>query len=200
MSELIGKPVPHFECTALMPDFSFKTITNEDYKGKYLVIMFYPMDYTFVCPTEIIRHSEAADAFRKENAEIVVVSTDSEYVHFSWASTPKAEGGLGSLKIPMLSDRSLKMSKAFKCLIEDEGVALRATYIINTEGVVVSATINNLPVGRNADETLRLVQAFRYVDEHDGEGVPCGWQPGEKTIKTDPEGKLEWFLDEEDEE
>ncbi|GKT15401.1 Peroxiredoxin, AhpC-type like protein [Aduncisulcus paluster] len=196
MSHLIGKPAPRFECPALMPDFSFKTLTNDDYKGKYLVIMFYPMDYTFVCPTEIIRHSEAVESFKKEGAEIVVASTDSEYVHLSWAATPKKQGGLGAMKMPMLADRNLKMSKAFGCLIEEEGVALRATYIINREGIIVSATINNLPVGRNADETLRLIQAFKYVDEHDGEGIPCGWTPGEKTIKTDPEGKLEWFQDE----
>ncbi|GKT36981.1 Peroxiredoxin, AhpC-type like protein [Aduncisulcus paluster] len=151
------------------------------------------MDYTFVCPTEIIRHSEAVEQFRKEGAEIVVVSTDSEYAHLSWASTPRMKGGLGSLKMPMLSDKNLRMSKAFGCLLEEEGVDLRATYIINPDEVVVSATINNLPVGRNVDETLRLLQAFRYVDTHQGEAIPCGWTPGSRTIKTDPVGKLEWF-------
>jgi len=187
-------PSPKFSADAVV-NGEFKTISLEDYKGKYLVIFFYPLDFTFVCPTEIIAFSDRSDEFRKYNCEILAVSVDSKYTHLAWTNTPRSEGGLGTMKIPLVSDITKQISKDYGVLLEDgpdAGVSLRGLFIINQHGVIRHISINDLPVGRNVDEVLRLVQAFLYTDEH-GEVCPSGWKPGDLTMVDDPLKSKEYF-------
>merc|ERR1711875_163453 len=170
----------------------FKEVSLEDYKGKYVVLFFYPLDFTFVCPTEIIAFSDRAEEFRKVNCELIACSTDSHFSHFAWVNTPRKQGGLGEMQIPLLADKSMEISKAYGVLKEDEGLAFRGLFIIDGNGTLRQITINDLPVGRDVDETLRLVQAFQFTDKH-GEVCPAGWKPGKATMKPDPKGSQEYF-------
>ena len=177
------------------PEFSGKAVVNgtvkdinlSDYRGQYVVLLFYPADFTFVCPTEIIAFSDRAEEFKKEGCEIIAISTDSEFSHLAWINTPREEGGLGKMNIPLLSDRTQTISTKYGVLKADEGVAFRGMFIINEQGVLRQITINDLPVGRDVDETLRLLQAFKFTDEH-GEVCPAGWRKGKTTMKPTKEG------------
>ncbi|RUS75706.1 hypothetical protein EGW08_016521 [Elysia chlorotica] len=180
----IAKPAPSFEANAVV-DSDFKTVKLADYRGRYLVLFFYPLDFTFVCPTEIIAFSDRVEEFRAINCEVIACSTDSVYSHLAWVNTPRKQGGLGAMNIPLLADKTMEISKKYGCLKEDEGVAFRGLYIIDDKGTLRQATINDLPVGRSVDETLRLVQAFQFTDKH-GEVCPAGWRPGKETVKPDP--------------
>lgn len=188
----IGKPAPDFTATAVMPDGQFKDIKLSDYKGKYVVFFFYPLDFTFVCPTEIIAYSDRADEFKKINCEIIGASVDSHFCHLAWINTPKKQGGLGTMKIPLVSDTKRVIAKDYGVLKEDEGIAYRGLFIIDEKGILRQITINDLPVGRSVDETLRLVQAFQFTDKH-GEVCPAGWKPGSDTIKPDVQKSKEYF-------
>lgn len=184
---LVRKPAPNFEGTSWY-NGDFVTTKLSDYKGKYLVLFFYPIDFTFVCPTEIIAFSNKAKEFREIGAEVVAASIDSKFSHMEYSLKPRKEGGLGTLDIPLLSDITKKIALDYGCLVEegeDAGVAFRATYIIDPKGIVRHISVNDLPVGRNPDEYLRLVKAFQYTDVH-GEVCPANWQPGEKTMIPDP--------------
>jgi len=192
MSEtFIGKPAPDFKGTAVV-DGEFKDIALKDYKGKYLVLFFYPLDFTFVCPTEIIAFSDRAEEFRKIGCEVVAASTDSHFSHLAWINTPRKQGGLGSMKIPLLADKTCDIAKRYGVLKEDEGIAFRGLFIIDHNQNLRQITINDLPVGRSVDETLRLIQAFKFTDEF-GEVCPAGWKPGAETMKADPKQSLEYF-------
>jgi len=192
MSEtFIGKPAPDFKGTAVV-DGEFKDIALKDYKGKYLVLFFYPLDFTFVCPTEIIAFSDRAEEFRKIGCEVVAASTDSHFSHLAWINTPRKQGGLGSMKIPLLADKTCDIAKRYGVLKEDEGIAFRGLFIIDHSQNLRQITINDLPVGRSVDETLRLIQAFKFTDEF-GEVCPAGWKPGAETMKADPKQSLEYF-------
>ncbi|POI30995.1 hypothetical protein CIB84_005254, partial [Bambusicola thoracicus] len=162
----IGKPAPEFTATAVMPDGQFKDIKLSDYRGKYVVFFFYPLDFTFVCPTEIIAYSDRADEFKKINCEIIGASVDSHFCHLAWINTPKKQGGLGTMKIPLVSDTKRVIARDYGVLKEDEGIAYRGLFIIDEKGILRQITINDLPVGRSVDETLRLVQAFQFTDKH----------------------------------
>ncbi|XP_054715639.1 peroxiredoxin 1-like [Uloborus diversus] len=187
----LTKPAPDFEGTAVV-NGQFKTVKLADYKGKYVVLFFYPLDFTFVCPTEIIAFSERADEFRKINCEVIACSTDSHFSHLAWINTPRKEGGLGKMNIPLLADKNCKISKDYGVYKEDAGLTFRGLFIIDGDGKLRQITINDLPVGRSVDETLRLVQAFQFTDKH-GEVCPAGWKPGDATMKPDPEGSKEYF-------
>ncbi|KAK4011913.1 uncharacterized protein LOC116921897 isoform X2 [Daphnia magna] len=187
----LQKPAPVFKGTAVV-DGQFKEISLEDYKGKYVILFFYPLDFTFVCPTEIIAFSDRAEEFRKINCELVACSTDSHFCHLAWVNTPRKQGGLGSLNIPLLADKSAAISKSYGVYKEDEGLTFRGLFIIDEEQRLRQVTINDLPVGRSVDETLRLVQAFQFTDKH-GEVCPAGWTPGKKSMKADPAGSKEYF-------
>ncbi|XP_009466429.1 PREDICTED: peroxiredoxin-1 isoform X1 [Nipponia nippon] len=199
-SAFIGKPAPDFTATAVMPDGQFKDIKLSDYKGKYVVFFFYPLDFTFVCPTEIIAYSDRADEFKKINCEVIGASVDSHFCHLAWINTPKKQGGLGTMKIPLISDTKRVIAKEYGVLKEDEGIAYRGLFIIDEKGILRQITINDLPVGRSVDETLRLVQAFQFTDKH-GEDLniliisvcPAGWKPGSDTIKPDVQKSKEYF-------
>jgi alkyl hydroperoxide reductase subunit AhpC len=188
----VTKPAPNFEATAVAPNGEFVDIKLSDYKGKYLVLFFYPLDFTFVCPTEITAFSDRVDEFRSIGCEVVCASVDSQFTHLAWTEKSRKEGGLGQMKIPMISDITKQISKDYGILLEDAGVSLRGLFIIDGKGILRQATVNDLPVGRSVDETLRLVQAFQFTDEH-GEVCPAGWKPGAATMKPDPVGSKEYF-------
>jgi len=164
----------------------------EDFKGKYLVLFFYPLDFTFVCPSEILAFNDRVDDFRRVNTEVIAVSVDSKFTHLAWINTPRKEGGLGPLKIPLLSDLTHKVSRDYGVLIEEAGHTNRGLFIINEKGVIRQITINDPPVGRNVEEALRLVNAFQYTDKH-GEVCPVNWTPGGATMIPDPVKSKEYF-------
>lgn len=182
---------PSFSGTAVV-NGEFKQISLTDYKGKYLVLFFYPLDFTFVCPTEIIAFSERVEEFRKIGCEVVACSTDSHFSHLAWINTPRKQGGLGELKIPLLADKNTEISRAYGVLKEDAGITFRGLFIIDKKGNLRQITVNDLPVGRSVDETLRLVQAFQFTDEH-GEVCPAGWKPGSATMKANPKESKAYF-------
>merc|ERR1719261_181209 len=181
---------PKFKGTAVV-NGQFKEISLDDYKGKWLVLFFYPLDFTFVCPTEIIAFSEAAAQFEAINTKVVACSVDSKFSHLAWIKKSRKEGGLGPMNIPVMEDTSHKIVNSYGVLMED-GVALRGLFIIDPTGTLRQITINDLPVGRNVDEVLRLVQAFQFHEEH-GDVCPANWTPGAVTMKADPAGSLEYF-------
>ncbi|XP_074656939.1 peroxiredoxin-2-like [Tubulanus polymorphus] len=187
----ISAPAPEWKGTAVM-DGAFKEMQLSDFKGKYLVFFFYPLDFTFVCPTEIIAFSDRIAEFHKINAEVVAASVDSQFTHLAWINTPRAQGGLGKMNIPLLSDLTHKISEDYGVYLENAGHTLRGLFIIDDKGILRQITINDLPVGRSVDETLRLVQAFQYTDTH-GEVCPVGWKPGSDTIIPNPADKIKYF-------
>jgi alkyl hydroperoxide reductase subunit AhpC len=191
------RKVPAFKAQALMPDGEFAEMTAESLKGTYTVLFWYPLDHTFVCPTEIIAFSDRIKEFEALRCKVVAASVDSHFSHLAWTQVPRNKGGLGKMAIPILSDLSRKLSADLGCLITDPedgdcGVTFRATYIIAPDGTIRSVQVNDLPVGRSVDETLRLVQAFQYSDKH-GEVCPAGWKPGSATIKPSPQASQEYF-------
>ncbi|NXK61373.1 PRDX4 protein, partial [Sylvietta virens] len=158
-------PAPYWEGTAVI-NGEFKELKLTDYEGKYLVFFFYPLDFTFVCPTEIIAFSDRIEEFRAINTEVVACSVDSKFTHLAWINTPRKQGGLGPMKIPLLSDLTHQISKDYGVYLEDQGHTLRGLFIIDNKRILRQITMNDLPVGRSVDETLRLVQAFQYTDKH----------------------------------
>lgn len=188
---MISKPAPQWEATAVV-DGQFKDLKLSDYKGKYLVFFFYPLDFTFVCPTEILAFNDRVAEFRDINAEVVACSVDSHFTHLAWTKTPRTEGGLGNLNIPLVSDITKQISQDYGVYLEDQGISLRGLFIIDDKGILRQMTLNDLPVGRSVDETLRLVQAFQFTDQH-GEVCPAGWTPGSATIIPDPKESLKYF-------
>lgn len=189
MPTLVGSPAPDFRLDAVH-NGQFKTISLDDLKGKWSIVFFYPLDFTFVCPTEILAFSDRLKEFHDAGAEVYGVSVDSKFTHLAWTNTPRDSGGIQGLKYPLLADLNKKMALDYGVL--KDGVALRGLFIIDPDGVVQQATINNLAVGRSVDETLRLLKAFQFVREH-GEVCPANWQPGADSMKPDPTGSKEWF-------
>ena len=187
---LVTKKAPEFKETAVL-NREFVDVSLEDYKGKWLVLFFYPLDFTFVCPTEITALSDAIDEFKKRNCEVVGVSTDSKFSHLAWINTPREDGGLGDIAYPLIADFTKKISDDYGVLLEP-GMALRGTFIIDPEGNVQYELIHDLGIGRNVTEILRNVDALQFVAKH-GEVCPAGWTPGEDTMKPDPEGSKEYF-------
>lgn len=187
---LVQKQAPDFKGKAVV-GHEFRDISLASYKGKWVVLFFYPLDFTFVCPTEIIDFSNKTDEFKKLNAEIVGCSVDSHYTHLAWINTPRKEGGLGEIKYALLSDLNKDIANAYGVLV-DGGVALRGLFIINPKGQVAYEVVHDLGVGRNPDEVLRVLAAFQQV-EKTGEVCPSSWTPGAKTMKADPQGSKEYF-------
>lgn len=188
----VGQLAPDFEATAVV-DQEFQTIKLSNYRGKYVVLFFYPLDFTFVCPTEITAFSDRYAEFSALNTEILGVSVDSQFSHLAWIQTSRKEGGLGDLAYPLVADLKKEISTAYNVLDPAEGIALRGLFIIDKEGVVQHATINNLAFGRSVDETLRVLQAIQYVQSHPDEVCPANWQPGAATMNPDPVKSKEFF-------
>jgi len=187
----ICRQAPDFKATALFGK-DFKDITLSQYKGKYVVLFFYPLDFTFVCPTEITAFSDRVEEFNKLNTEVIGVSVDSKFTHLAWVNTARKEGGLGQIKIPLVSDITKEIARNYDVLLEEEGYTVRGLFIIDKAGVIRQITVNDNAVGRNVDEVLRLVQAFQFVDEH-GEVCPVGWKPGSLTMNPDSVKSKEYF-------
>ncbi len=188
----VGQQAPDFSATAVV-DQEFQQVTLSQYRGKYVVLFFYPLDFTFVCPTEITAFSDSYSEFTSRNTEVLGVSVDSQFSHLAWIQTDRKHGGLGDIAYPLVADLKKEIAAAYNVLDEDAGVALRGLFLIDPEGVIQHATINNLGVGRNVEETLRILQAFQYVHSHPDQVCPANWTPGEKTMKPDPVGSKEFF-------
>nr|QUE29877.1 bas1 [Erythrocladia irregularis] len=189
---LVGHKAPDFSGTAVY-DQEFQQIKLSDYLGKYLVLWFYhPLNFTFVCPTEITSFSDEYHKFKALNTEILGVSIDSEYSHLAWLQTERDDGGLGNLEYPLLADLKKTISSSYQVLTE-EGVALRGLFIIDKTGIIQHLTVNNLEFGRSVDETLRNLQAIQYIQSNPDEVCPANWQPGDKTMTSDPIKSKEYF-------
>lgn len=191
MSVLVTKEAPNFKATAVLADNSFAEIELNDYKGKYVVLFFYPLDFTFVCPTEIIEFNKKLDEFKKRNVEVLGVSVDSEFSHFAWKNTPVNEGGIGNIQYPLIADIKKEISAAYDVLF-DGSVALRGLFVIDKEGIVRHQLVNDLPLGRNVDEAIRIVDALQHTEKY-GEVCPAGWNQGDDAMKADAEGVADYL-------
>lgn len=192
MSTLVQKQAPDFKAMAVI-NGAFEEISLSNYQGKkYVVLYFYPLDFTFVCPTEIIAFNDKLEEFQKREAEVIGVSVDSHYTHLAWINTSRKAGGLGGLDYPLVSDLSKKIAIDYGVLAADGTVALRGLFIMDRQGIVRHALVNDLPLGRNVDEAIRVLDALQFVEKH-GEVCPANWKPGEKTMKADPKGSLQYF-------
>jgi len=190
---LVGKEAPQVDGYAIIDG---KTIVEnyslEDLKDKYTLLFFYPLDFTFVCPTELHAFQEKLSEFEKRHCQVVGCSVDSHYCHLAWLNTPKNEGGIQGITYPLLADTCKSISKAFDVLDEEKGIAYRAQFLIDKEGVVRHALINDLPLGRNVDEALRIVDSWQFFEKH-GEVCPANWKEGDKAMKPDQEGLKDYF-------
>ncbi|MBI3547836.1 MAG: peroxiredoxin [Elusimicrobia bacterium] len=190
MATLVQQPAPDFKTMAVSGKL-FKEIKLKDYEGKWLVLFFYPLDFTFVCPTEITAFSDRIKDFQGVQTEVLGCSIDSQFTHLAWINTPRKEGGLGDINYPLLADISKKIATDYGILTEG-GVALRGLFLINPKGKVVYSVVHDLGVGRNVDEILRIVKAFQHI-EKTGEVCPANWTEGKKTMKADPIKSKEYF-------
>nr|VDC81665.1 unnamed protein product [Brassica rapa] len=190
---MFGNKAPDFEAEAVFDQEFIKVKLSEYIGKKYVILFFYPLDFTFVCPTEITAFSDRYAEFEKLNTEVLGVSVDSVFSHLAWVQTDRKSGGLGDLNYPLISDVTKSISKSFGVLIHDQGIALRGLFIIDKEGVIQHSTINNLGIGRSVDETMRTLQALQYIQENPDEVCPAGWKPGEKSMKPDPKLSKEYF-------
>jgi len=191
MTARVQHPAPNFECTAV-ENGEFKTISLSDFKGRYLVLFFYPLDFTFVCPTEILAFNAKADEFKALGADLVGCSIDSQYSHLAWTQAPRNQGGIEGVTIPLLADVKKDIASDYGVLIENAGIALRGLFIIDPAGVIRHITINDLPIGRSVDEAIRVIQAIQFHEEN-GEVCPANWTPGGDTIEPSPEASQAYF-------
>jgi len=186
MSTLITKEAPDFTATAVMGDNTFEDITLSSYREKYVVLFFYPLDFTFVCPSEIIAYNKAIESFKSRNTELIGVSIDSHFSHWAWKNTAVNNGGIGQIQYPLVADITKNISRDYEVLIND-AVALRGLFLIDKEGIIRHATINDLPLGRNVDETLRMIDALQHTEEH-GEVCPANWTKGDEAMVDTADG------------
>ena len=191
MSSLVTREAPDFAAQAVMPDNSFAELSLSSYRGKYVVLFFYPLDFTFVCPSEILAFSRELDSFKEKNCEILGVSVDSHYSHLAWKNTPVNDGGIGNIGFPLVADLNKKISEDYGVLLPD-GIALRGLFLIDKEGIVRHALVNDLPLGRNVDEALRMVDALQFFEEY-GDVCPANWRPGDEAMKPTAEGVAEYL-------
>ena len=187
---LVTHPAPNFTAKAVV-NGEIVQVSLSDYAGKYVILVFYPLDFTFVCPTELIAFGDRVEEFRALGAEVLGISVDSEYTHLAWSETPRVKGGLNPMALPLISDLDKNISRAYGVLL-NESVSLRGLFLIDPKGLIRNATINDLPIGRSVDEALRVLQACQYTDVH-GEVCPANWHPGAPTMKADPQGSKKYF-------
>jgi peroxiredoxin (alkyl hydroperoxide reductase subunit C) len=193
MSILVATQAPDFVAPAVMPNGIIKEdFRLSDLRGKYVVLFFWPLDFTFVCPTEIIAFDHRYETFKERFVELVGVSIDSQFTHFAWRETPVEKGGIGRVHFPMVADLKREITKTYGIEHPDAGVAMRASFLIDREGIVQHQVVNNLPLGRNMDEMLRLVDALQFTEKY-GEVCPAGWQKGESGMKPTTEGVSEYL-------
>lgn len=188
---LVTSEAPDFTATAAMPDGSFAELKLSSYRGKYVVLFFYPLDFTFVCPTEIIAFDKVVDKFKAKNTEVIGASVDSHFTHWAWRNTPVDKGGIGPIRYPLVADLDKSIARKYRVLL-DGGVALRGLFLIDPQGKIRHAVINDLPLGRSVDEALRMVDALQFVDKH-GEVCPANWHAGEEAMKPSAEGVAKYL-------
>ena len=192
MSILVTKQAPEFTAPAVNPCGCIEDFSLSSLRGKYVVLFFWPLDFTFVCPTEIIAHNRRLQEFRDRGVEIVGVSIDSQFTHFAWRNTPVDQGGIGPVGFTMVADVKHEIAQAYGIEHPEAGVALRASFLIDRDGVVQHQVVNNLPLGRNVDEMLRLVDALQFTEQY-GEVCPAGWQKGDEGMKPDAGGVADFL-------
>lgn len=189
---LIGKKAPDFTAKAVVKGEIVEDFSLSSHQGKYVVLFFYPLDFTFVCPTELHAFQEKLADFAKRDTQVIAVSTDSHFSHLAWVNTPKAQGGIQGVEYPLVADFTKEIARNYDVLLEEDGVALRGLFLMDKEGIVQHAVLNNLPLGRNVDEALRMVDALQYTEKH-GEVCPANWREGDKAMKADQEGLKAFF-------
>ena len=192
MSVLVGKQAPDFKAVAVQEDKVIENFSLSQFKGKNVVLFFYPLDFTFVCPTELHAFADKLGEFKKRNTEVIAVSVDSHYSHLAWLRIPKAKGGIGGVHYPIVSDLNKYISSAYDVLAEGRGVAYRGLFLIDKEGVVRHQVVNDLPLGRSVEEALRMVDALDFFEKN-GEVCPANWHKGDKAMKPDQKGLEEFF-------
>jgi peroxiredoxin (alkyl hydroperoxide reductase subunit C) len=185
MAVLTGRPAPDFKTKAVVNGSEFKDIRLSDFKGRYVVLFFYPLDFTFVCPTEIVAFQEKYSQFKERNCEVLGCSIDSHYTHMAWLSTPANQGGIQGVKYPLLADVGGRIARDYDVLTDDH-IAFRGLFLIDRDGVVRHQLVNDLPLGRNVDEAIRMVDALQHFEKN-GEVCPAGWQKGKEAIKATKE-------------
>ena len=191
MSALVTENAPDFTANAVMGNNSFRKFKLSSLKGRYVVLFFYPMDFSFVCPSESLAFNEKYEEFKRRGCELVSISTDTEYTHFAWKSVPPNKGGIGCVRFPMVADTTKSISRDYGVLLND-AVALRGLFLIDRQGVVRHELVNDLPLGRSVDEALRILDALQFFEEH-GEVCPANWHKGEKGMKPSAEGVAEYL-------
>lgn len=191
MSELVTKQAPDFAAQAVMPDNSMSELKLSSYRGKHVVLFFYPLDFTFVCPSEIIAFDKSLADFKERNCEVISVSVDSQFTHLAWKNTPRNKGGIGNIQFPMVADLDKSIARAYGVL-HDEAVALRGLFLLDKEGIVRHALVNDLPLGRSVDEALRMLDALQFFEKH-GDVCPANWKPGDEAMKPSAEGVAEYL-------
>ncbi|MCK4414737.1 MAG: peroxiredoxin [Candidatus Eisenbacteria sp.] len=191
MSSLVTAEAPDFKAQAVMADDSFAELELSSYRGKYVVLFFYPLDFTFVCPSEIIAFDKALEKFRSRNAEVIGVSVDSHFTHLAWKNTPVDRGGIGSVGYPLVADLDKSISRAYGVLA-DEAVALRGLFLIDKKGVVRHQLVNDLSLGRSVDEALRMLDALQFTEKH-GEVCPANWHAGDDAMKPTAAGVADYL-------
>lgn len=191
MTTLVTQTAPDFKTQAVMTDGSFKEVSLSDYRGQYVLLFFWPLDFTFVCPTEIIAFSDAAKDFAALGVQLLGCSTDSHFAHLAWRNTARNDGGIGNVQYPLLADTSRSISRAYGVLLP-AGIALRGLFLIDKQGIVRHQLVNDLPLGRSVDEALRMVRALQYFEKH-GEVCPANWREGSATINPTVSGSKDFF-------
>ena len=187
----VGDKAPGFSATAVYEQ-EFKQVNLSDYLGKYLILLFYPLDFTFVCPTEIVAFSDEYEQFNLLNANILGISVDSEYCHLAWTQLDTESGGVGDLQYPLVSDLNKEISLSYN-ILNSEGKSLRGLFIIDKQGIIQHALVNSLDVGRSVQETIRTLKAIQHVQNNPDEVCPANWQPGQATIKNNKNSVQEYF-------
>ena len=194
MAVLVGKQAPDFTATAVYGNNEMKPLQLSSLKGKYVVMFFYPLDFTFVCPSELIAFDHRLDEFKQRGVEVIGVSIDSQFTHLAWKNTPVEKGGIGQVQYPLVADVKHEICRAYDVEFEAAGVAFRGSFLIDKNGVVRHQVVNDLPLGRNVDEMLRMVDALQFTEEH-GEVCPAGWQKGKKGMTASPDGVAKYLAE-----
>lgn len=192
LTTLVTKEAPDFTAQAVLPDNSFAELTLSKYRGKYVVLFFYPLDFTFVCPSEILAFDKRVGDFKAKNCEVIGVSVDSRFTHLAWKNTSVENGGIGNVQYPLVEDLDKSIARSYGILL-NESVALRGLFLIDTKGVIRHSVINDLPLGRSVGEALRMLDALQFVETHGGEVCPANWQEGEDSMKASTEGVAEYL-------
>ncbi|MEX1012997.1 MAG: peroxiredoxin [Waddliaceae bacterium] len=192
MGVLVGKPAPKFNAKAVVGNKIVDNFNLDQFEGKYVVLFFYPLDFTFVCPTELHAFQEKLAEFEKRNATVIACSVDSCYSHYAWLNTKKTNGGIEGITYPIISDINKDIARSYDVLHADEGVAFRGLFLIDMKGVVRHQIVNDLPLGRSVDEALRILDALNFF-ETNGEVCPANWNNGEKSMQPDQEGLKKYF-------